>query len=110
MSHGPYWLSSIEPCFDCKINVVVKCQPYSLEAAAPADGERIRRRGYQSEKHSTEDGRERLSFQIEKLKKEREEDTARAAAAAEAEAAEAASEKKMTPEEKAKAKVGLCTS
>jgi hypothetical protein len=25
---GPHWLSSIEPCFDCKSSVSEKCQPY----------------------------------------------------------------------------------
>jgi hypothetical protein len=27
--HGPYRLSSIEPCFDCKRTLCEKCQPYA---------------------------------------------------------------------------------
>lgn len=83
----------------------------SLEAATPpavdgaAGDASIKRRGYQSQKHSSQDARERLAIQMEILKKQRVKDAARAEAArAEEEAAATKAAAATTPEEKAKAK------
>ena len=93
----------------------------SLEEAAPAacdgddadadadacdlDGLNARaKRGYQSAKHSSEDARERVSLQVERLREQRARDAAAAAAAVASRRAADASEENMTEEEKAKAK------
>ena len=89
----------------------------SLEGAAPSkrddakagardlDGRDARaKRGYQSAKHSSEDARERVSLQVERLREQRARDAAAAAAAARRSAVAVDENATATEEEKAMAK------